>query len=163
VSVASESGVNIPAGRVHYGVTKAAQLAPPGGLAETTAGTGVTLSRMLAGPTASEGIGQFIAGPARAQGKPKAGVEAGPLTHARPPSLPRLRREAGLLRLGPEGGDAVGHGGHAVVAVGGRPEVPARCEGAEPRAVEIGRSVSTSRARRRSSATEQPPPETWPG
>ena len=89
MSVASESGVNIPAETVHYGVTKAAQRALLRGLAETTAGTGVTVSTMLAGPTASEGIGQFVAGPARPQGKPKAGVEAGPLTHARPPSLPR--------------------------------------------------------------------------
>ena len=80
MSVASESGVNIPAETVHYGVTKAAQRALLRGLAETTAGTGVTLSRMLAGPTASEGIGQFVAGLAGAQGKLKAGVEAGPLT-----------------------------------------------------------------------------------
>jgi hypothetical protein len=36
VSVASESGVNIPAGMVHYGVTKMAQLALSLGLAETT-------------------------------------------------------------------------------------------------------------------------------
>jgi hypothetical protein len=40
VSVASESGVNIPAETVHYGVTEAAQLALLRGLAETTAGMG---------------------------------------------------------------------------------------------------------------------------
>ena len=68
---------------VHYGVTKAAWLAPSRGLAETTAGTGVTVNTVLAGPTAPEGVGQFVAGLARSQGKPNA--EAGSFTHARPP------------------------------------------------------------------------------
>jgi hypothetical protein len=43
----------------------------------------VTVNAVLPGPTASEGVGQFVAGLARAQGKPKG--EAGPFTHARPP------------------------------------------------------------------------------
>jgi NAD(P)-dependent dehydrogenase (short-subunit alcohol dehydrogenase family) len=38
VFISSESGVNIPAEMIHYGVTKTAQLALSRGLAETTAG-----------------------------------------------------------------------------------------------------------------------------
>jgi NAD(P)-dependent dehydrogenase (short-subunit alcohol dehydrogenase family) len=92
VFISSESGVNIPAEMIHYGVTKTAQLALSRGLAETTAGSGVTVNAVLPGPTASEGVGQFVADLARAHGKPKAAVEADFFTHARPSSL--LRRFA---------------------------------------------------------------------
>jgi NAD(P)-dependent dehydrogenase (short-subunit alcohol dehydrogenase family) len=92
VFISSESGVNIPAEMIHYGVTKTAQLALSRGLAETTAGSGVTVNAVLPGPTASEGVGQFVADLARAQGKPKAEVEADFFQHARPSSL--LRRFA---------------------------------------------------------------------
>jgi NAD(P)-dependent dehydrogenase (short-subunit alcohol dehydrogenase family) len=84
VFISSESGVNIPAEMIHYGVTKTAQLALSRGLAETTAGSGVTVNAVLPGPTASEGVGQFVADLARAHGKPKAAVEADFFTHARP-------------------------------------------------------------------------------
>jgi short-subunit dehydrogenase len=57
VSVASESGINILAEMIRYGVTKPGQLALLRGLTETTAGAGVTVSTVLAGPTASEDIG----------------------------------------------------------------------------------------------------------
>ena len=40
VFISSESGLNIPAEMIHYGVTKTAQIALARGLAETTAGTG---------------------------------------------------------------------------------------------------------------------------
>jgi NAD(P)-dependent dehydrogenase (short-subunit alcohol dehydrogenase family) len=69
--IASESAVNVPAEVVRYGVTKAAQLALSRGLAEATAGTGVTVNAVLPGPTASEGVGQLFADLARTQGKPK--------------------------------------------------------------------------------------------
>jgi NAD(P)-dependent dehydrogenase (short-subunit alcohol dehydrogenase family) len=45
---------------IHYGMTKTAQLAVSRGLAETTAGTGVTVNSVLAGPTASEGATEFV-------------------------------------------------------------------------------------------------------
>ena len=51
VFVSSESGVFIPPEMIHYGFTKAAQLAIGRGLAETTAGTGVTVNSVLPGPT----------------------------------------------------------------------------------------------------------------
>jgi NAD(P)-dependent dehydrogenase (short-subunit alcohol dehydrogenase family) len=45
---------------IHYGMTKTAQLAISRGLAETTAGTGVTVNSVLAGPTSSEGASEFL-------------------------------------------------------------------------------------------------------
>jgi len=51
IFIPSESGINIPAEMIHYGVTKTAQLAVSRGLAETTAGTGVTVNSVLPGPT----------------------------------------------------------------------------------------------------------------
>ena len=60
VFVSSESGLNIPSEMVHYGVTKTAQLALARGIAETVAGTNVTVNSVLPGPTKSEGVGTFI-------------------------------------------------------------------------------------------------------
>jgi NAD(P)-dependent dehydrogenase (short-subunit alcohol dehydrogenase family) len=60
VLVSSESGLQIPKEMVHYGMTKTAQLAVARGMAETTKGTAVTVNAVLPGPTASEGVGQFI-------------------------------------------------------------------------------------------------------
>src|SRR5208283_4313833 len=60
IFLSSESGVNIPVEMVHYGVTKAMYLALSRGLAETTAGTGVTVNAVLPGPTRSEGVDRFI-------------------------------------------------------------------------------------------------------
>jgi NAD(P)-dependent dehydrogenase (short-subunit alcohol dehydrogenase family) len=58
--VSSESAVQIPSEMIHYGMTKTAQLAISRGLAETTAGTGVTVNTLLPGPTASEGVSVFV-------------------------------------------------------------------------------------------------------
>src|SRR5215469_10703106 len=60
VFISSESGVQIPAEMVHYGMTKAAQIAVARGMAETCAGTAVTVNSVLAGPTASEGVTEFV-------------------------------------------------------------------------------------------------------
>jgi len=61
VFISSESAVQIPAEMIHYGMTKTAQIAIARGLAENCAGTGVTVNTVLAGPTASEGVTDFIA------------------------------------------------------------------------------------------------------
>ena len=61
IFVSSESAVQIPAEMVHYGMTKTAQIAVARGIAETVAGTGITVNSVLAGPTLSEGVGTFIA------------------------------------------------------------------------------------------------------
>jgi len=59
VFISSESAIQIPAEMIHYGMTKSAQIAVARGLAETTAGTGVTVNSVLPGPTKSEGVDAF--------------------------------------------------------------------------------------------------------
>jgi NAD(P)-dependent dehydrogenase (short-subunit alcohol dehydrogenase family) len=92
VFVSSESGVQIPAEMIHYGMTKTAQLAVARGLAETLAGTGVTVNSVLPGPTASEGVGGFMAQMAAGRGVDAATVERDFFATARPSSI--LRRFA---------------------------------------------------------------------
>lgn len=60
VFISSESGIQIPAEMIHYGMTKTAQLAVSRGIAETCAGTGVTCNAVLPGPTKSDGVDEFI-------------------------------------------------------------------------------------------------------
>ena len=60
VFISSESGVQIPVEMIHYGMTKTAQLAISRGLAESCAGTGVTVNSVLPGPTSSEGVSDFV-------------------------------------------------------------------------------------------------------
>jgi NAD(P)-dependent dehydrogenase (short-subunit alcohol dehydrogenase family) len=60
VFISSESGLQIPAEMVHYGMTKTAELAVARGLAETVTGTGVTVNSVLPGPTLSEGVATFM-------------------------------------------------------------------------------------------------------
>jgi NAD(P)-dependent dehydrogenase (short-subunit alcohol dehydrogenase family) len=60
VFMSSESGVQIPEEMIHYGMTKAAALALANGIARLTRGTGVTVNAVLPGPTASEGVTEFV-------------------------------------------------------------------------------------------------------
>ena len=60
VFVSSESGLQILAEMIHYGMTKTAQLAVSRGIAETCAGTGVTVNAVLPGPTRSDGVDEFV-------------------------------------------------------------------------------------------------------
>ncbi len=60
VFISSESAIQIPAEMIHYGMTKTAQIAVARGLAESCAGTGITVNSVLAGPTASEGVKDFV-------------------------------------------------------------------------------------------------------
>jgi len=60
IFISSESGLNIPAEMVHYGMTKTAQLAISRGIAESFPGTGVTVNAVLPGPTSSEGVVAFF-------------------------------------------------------------------------------------------------------
>jgi len=60
VFISSESGVQIPEEMIHYGVTKAAELALTNGIAQLTRATGVTINAVLPGPTASEGVTDFV-------------------------------------------------------------------------------------------------------
>jgi NAD(P)-dependent dehydrogenase (short-subunit alcohol dehydrogenase family) len=85
--ISSESGVQIPAEMVHYGMTKTAQIAVARGIAESVAGTGVTVNSILAGPTESEGVGGFVDAMAKQQNKSKQEVEKEFFEHVRPSSL----------------------------------------------------------------------------
>jgi NAD(P)-dependent dehydrogenase (short-subunit alcohol dehydrogenase family) len=87
VFVSSESGVNIPVEMIHYGVTKTAQLALARGLAETTAGTNVTVNSVLPGPTRSEGVERFVQDVAKGQGGDEGAVEKEFFRSVRPSSL----------------------------------------------------------------------------
>ena len=60
VFISSESGIQIPEEMIHYGMTKAAELALVNGIARLTKGTGVTVNAVLPGPTASEGVAEFV-------------------------------------------------------------------------------------------------------
>jgi NAD(P)-dependent dehydrogenase (short-subunit alcohol dehydrogenase family) len=87
VFISSESAVNIPAEMIHYGVTKTMQVALARGLAETTAGTGVTVNSVLAGPTRSEGVEKFVSDLAKSKNATTAEVEREFFRTVRPGSL----------------------------------------------------------------------------
>jgi NAD(P)-dependent dehydrogenase (short-subunit alcohol dehydrogenase family) len=87
VFVSSESSLHIPIEMIHYGLTKTAQLAVARGLAETLAGTGVTVNSVLPGPTASEGVSRFLGEMAKSRGVSNAEAEREFFQTARPTSL----------------------------------------------------------------------------
>ncbi len=87
VFISSESAVQIPAEMIHYGMTKTAQLAISRGLAETTAGTNVTVNTVMPGPTGSEGVLGFVDQLASQQKSDRASVEREFFTSMRPTSL----------------------------------------------------------------------------
>jgi NAD(P)-dependent dehydrogenase (short-subunit alcohol dehydrogenase family) len=84
--ISSESALQIPQEMIHYGTTKTAQLGVARGLAELTKGTGVTVNSVLPGPTASEGVEEFIKKMA-AEGKTKEEAEHDFFRNDRPSSL----------------------------------------------------------------------------
>jgi NAD(P)-dependent dehydrogenase (short-subunit alcohol dehydrogenase family) len=87
IFISSESAVNIPVEMIHYGVTKTMQIALASGLAATTAGTGVTVNSVLAGPTRSEGVEAFIGNMARERKITPAVIEKEFFQNVRPSSL----------------------------------------------------------------------------
>jgi NAD(P)-dependent dehydrogenase (short-subunit alcohol dehydrogenase family) len=87
VFISSESGLQIPVEMIHYGVTKTAQIALARGIAESVAGTGVTVNSVLPGPTSSEGVSAFVGQMAKQQGISDAEMERQFFETARPTSL----------------------------------------------------------------------------
>jgi NAD(P)-dependent dehydrogenase (short-subunit alcohol dehydrogenase family) len=87
VFISSESGIQIPAEMVHYGMTKAAQIAVARGIAETCAGTGVTCNAVLPGPTGSEGVKEFVSSLAQQSGQTFEQFEREFFEKVRPTSL----------------------------------------------------------------------------
>ena len=122
IFISSESAQHIPAEMIHYGMTKTAQVAIARGIAESVAGTGVTVNSILAGPTASEGAVNFVEGLAKQQGISAAEFEKQFFSTVRPTSL--LKRfqtpeEVASVVAFVAGTQAVSINGSAVRAEGG--------------------------------------------
>ena len=122
IFISSESAQHIPAEMIHYGMTKTAQVAIARGIAESVAGTGVTVNSILAGPTASEGAVNFVEGLAKQQGISAAEFEKQFFSTVRPTSL--LKRfqtpeEVATVVAFVAGTQAVSINGSAVRAEGG--------------------------------------------
>jgi NAD(P)-dependent dehydrogenase (short-subunit alcohol dehydrogenase family) len=94
IFISSESGLNIPADMIHYGMTKTAMLAISRGLAKRAAGTGVTVNAVLPGPTLTEGVIEMFKGEIAATGRPIEEVAAGFVVANRPSSI--IRRPASV-------------------------------------------------------------------
>jgi NAD(P)-dependent dehydrogenase (short-subunit alcohol dehydrogenase family) len=87
IFMSSESAINIPVEMIHYGLTKTMQLALARGLAETTAGTGVTVNSILPGPTRSEGVEGFVSQMAKSRNVEPSVIEEEFFETVRPSSL----------------------------------------------------------------------------
>ncbi|NDZ95333.1 SDR family oxidoreductase [Streptomyces sp. SID6673] len=60
LSIASDSAVVIPEEMIHYGTSKTALLGASRGFAKAAAGTGVTVNSVIAGPTHTGGVEDFV-------------------------------------------------------------------------------------------------------
>src|SRR5260370_23284974 len=87
VFISSEWAMQLPAEMIHYGMTKTAQLAIARGLAETCEGTAVTVNSVLPGPTASEGVTEFVSDLAAEKSMSAAEFEKEFFKNARPTSI----------------------------------------------------------------------------
>jgi NAD(P)-dependent dehydrogenase (short-subunit alcohol dehydrogenase family) len=87
IFISSESAIQIPAEMIHYGMTKTAQIAVARGLAESLAGTKITVNSVLPGPTKSRGVDEFVDSMAKAHNKTFAQIQDEFFQHVRPTSL----------------------------------------------------------------------------
>ncbi len=87
VFISSESGIQIPTEMIHYGFSKAAELAVSRGFAQALKGTGVTVNAVLPGPTRTEALIGFVKRQAEERGVTEAQVEQDFLNNARPTGL----------------------------------------------------------------------------
>jgi NAD(P)-dependent dehydrogenase (short-subunit alcohol dehydrogenase family) len=72
VFISSESGAQMPTEMIHYGLTKAADLALMRGFAQALAASGVTVNAVLPGPTRTEGVDAMFASMGKSADDPKA-------------------------------------------------------------------------------------------
>ena len=86
IFISSESAYHIPPDSIHYGMTKAAQIAVARGLAEATATTGITVNTVVPGPTKTRVAENFLAAQVR-QGRDAAVAERQFFDTFRPTSL----------------------------------------------------------------------------
>jgi len=87
VFISSECGLQIPAEMIHYGTTKTAQIAISRGLAESVAGTGITVNSVIPGPTKSRGVSDYLEKLAKHEGKSFDELETEFFQKMRPSSL----------------------------------------------------------------------------
>ncbi|MGI3902052.1 MAG: SDR family NAD(P)-dependent oxidoreductase [Janthinobacterium lividum] len=87
VFISSESALAIPKEMIDYAMTKTAQLAIARGVAETVAGTGVTVNAVLPGPTNSEILSNWMKATASSEGITQDEAEQDFLKTMRPTSL----------------------------------------------------------------------------
>jgi NAD(P)-dependent dehydrogenase (short-subunit alcohol dehydrogenase family) len=85
VFISSESGVQIPTEMIHYGFSKAADLALMRGFAQALAATGVTVNAVLPGPTLTEGVAAMFKSMGQSADDPK--VQRDFIDSARPSSI----------------------------------------------------------------------------
>ena len=86
IFISSESALQIPVESIHYGMTKAAEIAVARGIAEECAKTGITVNSVLPGPT-WDPQSPRAQGLAQRSGKPLAEAEADFINSRRPTSL----------------------------------------------------------------------------
>jgi NAD(P)-dependent dehydrogenase (short-subunit alcohol dehydrogenase family) len=60
IQIASDSALMIPEEMIHYGVPKTALLALSRGFAKDATGTGITVNSVIAGPTNTAGVENFV-------------------------------------------------------------------------------------------------------
>jgi NAD(P)-dependent dehydrogenase (short-subunit alcohol dehydrogenase family) len=99
ILIGSESGVDVPADMIHYGVTKAALLALGNGLAKRTRGTSVTVNSVIGGPTWSDGVAAAVAGIAAENGVPTPAMRDAVIARNRTTLLERFIEPAEVADL----------------------------------------------------------------
>lgn len=97
--VASESGVDVPADMIPYGVSKAATIGLANGLAKLTRGTAVTVNTIVGGPTYSDGVASVVESIAQVQGAPVDAVKAAVIGANRTTLLERFIDPAEIAAL----------------------------------------------------------------
>lgn len=97
--IGSESGVNVPADMVHYGVTKSAMIALGNGLSKLTRGTAVTVNTVLGGPTYSDGVAATVESIADMQSASVDAVKAAIIGENATTLLERFLRPEEIARL----------------------------------------------------------------
>jgi NAD(P)-dependent dehydrogenase (short-subunit alcohol dehydrogenase family) len=85
IFISSESGIQIPTEMIHYGFTKAADLALTRGFAQALAASGVTVNAVLPGPTLTEGVNAMFKSMGKSGDDPK--VQRDFIDNTRPSSI----------------------------------------------------------------------------